>query len=40
VLQDTDTFDEDSGAALRRRFEAMVTDWEALTTHTLFGHPS
>lgn len=35
-----DTFDAEAGAALRTRFEGMVADWEAVTTHTMFGHPS
>lgn len=34
------TFDSEAGDALQTNFEAHVRDWEAVTQHAMFGHPT
>lgn len=35
-----DTSDPTAGDALQAAFEAMVLDWQDVTAHSMFGHPS
>lgn len=35
-----ETFDAEAGAALKSTVESIVREWQGVTVHTLFGHPS
>lgn len=35
-----ETFDSDAGDALQTRFEELVRDWDGVTQHAMFGHPT
>ena len=35
-----ETFDSDTGEALKLAFEALVGDWDRVSEHAMFGHPT